>query len=120
MTETITNFPDSDLKKILDLVPNRFLLASAVSKRARQISEGSKPMVEYTPNEPMNPIAIALKEIEEGKLTFDISEIAEDELDMIEELDKTFQAELESEETEKEDEKKKDSKLKSKSKSLAA
>ena len=44
---------------------NRYSLVIATAKRARQISEGSKPMTE---EEDISPISLAADEIGEGKV----------------------------------------------------
>lgn len=44
---------------------NRFLLTMMVAKRAKQLYAGAKPLVE---TKSRNKVAIALKEIEEGKV----------------------------------------------------
>lgn len=52
----------TDLLKIVD---NRYMLIIATSKRARQIVEGSTPLVKI---EEKSPVTIASNEIEEGKV----------------------------------------------------
>lgn len=52
----------TDLLKIVD---NRYMLIIATSKRARQIVEGSTPLVKV---EEKSPVTIASNEIEEGKV----------------------------------------------------
>lgn len=52
----------TDLLKIVD---NRYMLIIATSKRARQIVEGSTPLVNI---EDKSPVTIASNEIEEGKV----------------------------------------------------
>lgn len=50
-------------------VPNRFILARMVSKRVRQIREGS----EYLVNSPKNEdIVVSLREIAAGKVKLDL------------------------------------------------
>ncbi len=50
-------------------VPNRFILARMVSKRVRQIREGS----EYLVNSPKNEdIVVSLREIAAGKVNLDL------------------------------------------------
>lgn len=51
--------------ELLDKTENRYRLAIATAKRARQISYGSKPMVE---TDDISPVTIAADEIEEGAL----------------------------------------------------
>lgn len=51
--------------QLLDKAENRYRLAIATAKRARQISQGSKPMTE---TDDISPVSIAADEIEEGTL----------------------------------------------------
>jgi len=64
MTNPLSSISMTEIEK---LIPNRFLLSVAVAKRARQLKEGYRPLIEITEENP-NPILIALKEIELGKL----------------------------------------------------
>jgi DNA-directed RNA polymerase subunit K/omega len=121
-TESI-NFPVSDMKKILDKNPNRFLLSVAIAKRARQIKEGAKPFIEYDPETPFSSVYLALKEYELGFFDIDMKSASDSEdEDLLESLEKSMEDELAVEEVElQSDEKKaKESKSKPKSKSLAA
>ena len=56
-----------DLKKLLEIVPNRFLLTLAAARRARQIFEGARPLVDFKISK-NRPLDIALYEIQEGKI----------------------------------------------------
>jgi len=94
------NFPKSDLNLINKNIPNRFLLASAVAKRARQISEGEKPLIDFVQNKPYNPISIALKEFEQGLITIAIKENIDDEIELIDKLDKNLDTKIEKKEQE--------------------
>ena len=109
------NFPDLDVTDLLKVIPNRFLLSSIVSKRARQLLEGEKPRVEIVPNEPFNPIGIAMKELLEGHFKIDSMKEADDEIELIDKLDKSLDEKLEKEEAAKS----KDKDKKNKSKSLS-
>lgn len=122
------NFPDIKMKDLLEKFENRFLLSIAVAKRARQIKEGSRPLVEFVPNEPLNPISIAMKELLEDKIDVEINPKKEEGIAELEEMDLNLSMELE-EEKEKEKEKEKEEKAskdakkkeaKQKSRSLAA
>lgn len=53
----------------LGSVENRFELVLLASKRARQIANGKEPMV---PWENDKPTVVALREIAEGLVTFDV------------------------------------------------
>jgi DNA-directed RNA polymerase subunit omega len=52
------------------VIPNQQLLVNVVSRRVRQLSSGHRPLVEYGPREGWADIA--LKEIIEGKLKFEL------------------------------------------------
>ena len=60
----------------LDEAVQRFanpeLLINVVSRRVRQLNQGHRPLIEVTPK--MQPVDIALKEILDGKLTFEVAE----------------------------------------------
>jgi DNA-directed RNA polymerase subunit omega len=53
----------------LDHVDNRFELVLLASKRARQIANGKEPFVAW---ENDKPTVVALREIAEGKVSYDI------------------------------------------------
>ncbi len=57
------------------VIPSHQLLVNVVSKRVRQLTAGHRPMVEVTPR--MGHADVALKEIIEGKLTFEMPAVAE-------------------------------------------
>jgi DNA-directed RNA polymerase subunit omega len=59
------------------VVPNKQQLINMVSKRVRQLSAGSRPMVET--NLSMGLADVALSEIAEGKLTMDFFAQAEED-----------------------------------------
>ncbi|MHA3775535.1 DNA-directed RNA polymerase subunit omega [Verrucomicrobiota bacterium sgz303538] len=59
------------LEEALKKIPNQQLLVNVVSKRVRQLTQGHRPMVDYGPR--MGFSDIALKEIIEGKLTFEVT-----------------------------------------------
>ena len=54
------------MSKLTSYIPNRYMLVTVVARRARQISMGSKPLVD---EENDKPTVIALREIEEGLIT---------------------------------------------------
>ena len=64
------------LEQAAKVVPNTAVLINLVSRRVRQLTKGSRPMVEVGPR--MSTADIALQEIIEGKLTFE--KVAEGEL----------------------------------------
>ncbi len=57
------------LEEALKKIPNQQVLVNVVSKRVRQLTQGHRPMIDYGPR--MGFSDIALKEIIEGKLTFE-------------------------------------------------
>jgi DNA-directed RNA polymerase subunit omega len=57
---------DDCLKKI----PNRFEMTLAATYRARQIANGSEPLIEFDVKE--KPTVLALREVAAGKVTLDI------------------------------------------------
>ena len=59
------------LEEASKVIPSQQLLVNVVSKRVRQLSQGHRPMVEHGPREGLADIA--LKEIIEGKLTFELA-----------------------------------------------
>ena len=88
------NYPEIDYTKIYAKHTNKFLLSVVVSKRARQISEGSKALLDYYPDEPFNPMLLALKELELGKFTYTMEENYSEEDNMIEQMDKSLDEEI--------------------------
>jgi len=59
------------LEEAQKVVQNQQLLVNLVSKRVRQLSSGHRPLVEYGPREGWADIA--LKEIIEGKLKYELT-----------------------------------------------
>jgi DNA-directed RNA polymerase subunit omega len=57
-------------------IPNFPLLVNVVSKRVRQLSAGHRPMVDVGPR--MGFADIALKEIIDGKLSFELKKTEEE------------------------------------------
>ncbi|MBV9105193.1 MAG: DNA-directed RNA polymerase subunit omega [Verrucomicrobia bacterium] len=57
------------LEEASKIVPNTALLVNLVSKRVRQLTMGHRPLVEVGPR--MSNADVALKEIIDGKLTFE-------------------------------------------------
>lgn len=53
---------------LLEVVDNRYSLATIASKRARQLIEGNKPLIEMDSSK---PVTIAINEIEQKVLTFE-------------------------------------------------
>ncbi len=59
------------LNQAKERMPNVPMLVNVVSKRARQLNEGLRPMVK--PDKGMSNMDIALAEVAEGKLTAEIA-----------------------------------------------
>lgn len=120
MTNTQSSIDFLNMTDVFKSIPNRFLLSVAVAKRARQLREGYKPLIEITEENP-NPIIIALKEIELGKLSVVVKDRTDAEEEYLDRLEQDLDLEVVAQEPEKEEKKPaKDSKGKSKIKSLAA
>tara|TARA_B100000427_G_scaffold110976_1_gene92017 strand:- start:7414 stop:7800 length:387 start_codon:yes stop_codon:yes gene_type:complete len=115
--EESLNFPKTDTTQLLKKIPNRFLLSVAIAKRARQISEGEKPLIEIVKDKPFNPINIAMKEFDLGLIEISEKDEVDDELELIEKLDKNLEERIEKKKKEEEEKKPKE-KSKKKSKSL--
>ncbi|MFQ3577659.1 MAG: DNA-directed RNA polymerase subunit omega [Verrucomicrobiia bacterium] len=60
------------LEQAVAVIPNEQLLINIVSQRVKQLNKGHRPLVETTPRMPA--LAIALKEIAEGKISFEPSD----------------------------------------------
>ena len=60
------------LPDAMQRIPSTELLINVVSRRVRQLTQGHRPMVQVEPR--MDPAEIALKEIAEGKLSFELVE----------------------------------------------
>jgi DNA-directed RNA polymerase subunit omega len=59
------------LEEASKVIASQQLLVNVVSRRVRQLSQGHRPMIEHGPREGLADIA--LKEIIEGKLTFELA-----------------------------------------------
>lgn len=57
---------------LLNHVDNRYTLVVMTAKRARQIIDGAKPMIE---TESGKPVTIAINEVHEYKLSYETTEI---------------------------------------------
>ncbi len=62
------------LEEALKKIPSQQLLVNVVSKRVRQLSQGHRPMIDIGVR--MGFADIALTEVIEGKLTFEMSKPA--------------------------------------------
>jgi DNA-directed RNA polymerase subunit omega len=56
------------LEELLDRVDNKYALVIIASKRARQLKEGSLPMVDI---DSANPVSVALEEVATGRVRFE-------------------------------------------------
>ena len=56
-------------------IGNTELLINIVSRRVRQLTQGSRPLIQFDGH--LDPADIALKEIAEGKLAFELHSEAE-------------------------------------------
>ncbi len=70
--DPLLNMKSKYLPDALQRIPNIELLINVVSRRVRQINQGHRPLTQTDPR--MEPADIALKEIAEGKLTFELSD----------------------------------------------
>ena len=85
---------EQQLNTILKRIPDRFLLALAVSKRARQLKDGTRSLIpgmdENTP-----PILAALEELYAGKIVVSVKEIRESNKTLLEDMEAgAFDADL--------------------------
>lgn len=58
---------EPDVDRLLPKVDSKYTLVALSAKRARQLMEGYPPLVESRSNK---PVTIALKELEQGLITF--------------------------------------------------
>lgn len=61
---------DEYLKEALKVIPNANILINVVSRRVKQYKYGMKPLIESL--ERLEPEDIALREIIEGKISYDL------------------------------------------------
>ena len=66
---------DDYIKEAQKTIPDANLLINVVSRRVKQLRRGSRALVESL--EKLSPEDIALREIIEGKISFEISDDAE-------------------------------------------
>jgi DNA-directed RNA polymerase subunit K/omega len=104
------NNPQYKLEDCYKVNRNRFLVCAAVSKRARQLEEGAKPLVKIDMNRPFNAINVAIKEFVLGEVTFEVSRNTDNDMELLAGLDKTLDEELEEESKREEEEKEKTTK----------
>lgn len=63
---------DDYLKQAQEIIPDPNILINVVSRRAKQLKFGNKPLVESL--EKLDAEDIALREIIEGKITYELAE----------------------------------------------
>jgi len=63
---------DDYLKEANKIIPDPNILVNLVSRRVKQLKFGQKPLIESL--ERLDPEDIALKEIIEGKISFELAE----------------------------------------------
>ena len=81
------------LNSVFEKYPNKFELTVAVSKRAKQIKEGSKPLVDVK-EEPIIPVIAALHEVRDNEVEIEYRE-NEEKLEVLDNYDKELEEELE-------------------------
>jgi DNA-directed RNA polymerase subunit omega len=69
------------LEEALKKIPSQQLLVNVVSKRVRQLSQGQRALVDYGPR--MGYSDIALTEIIEGKLVYELVAAKTDEAEEV-------------------------------------
>ena len=67
---------DDYLKQAQEIIPDPNILINVVSRRAKQLKFGNKPLVESL--EKLDAEDIALREIIEGKITYELAEEEEE------------------------------------------
>ena len=78
--KTAYQYPNIMLSHLVDeaakKIPNVPLLVNVISKRVRQLTAGHRPMIEVGPR--MGWADIALTEVIEGKLGYELKQVPED------------------------------------------
>ena len=62
------------LKLAIDQIPDRMKLINVASRRARDLARGHHPTVVVNPNDTPTYLDVALREIAEGKITYEDTE----------------------------------------------
>lgn len=68
---SLRNMTAQLLQDAAQVIPNQQLLINVVSRRVRQLGLGHRPLVEATPRSSLTDIA--LREIIDGKLTYELT-----------------------------------------------
>jgi len=120
--QTSAFIKEQKLNTILKRIPDRFLLILAVAKRARQLKDGTRPLIPVL-EEDAPPILVALDELYAGKISVSAKEKRKSNEDLLEAMEvgafdeEDAAAEAEGKEKEK---KPKEKTTKAKSRSLSA
>lgn len=117
MSKSIGFIKEQKLNTILKQVPDRFLLTLAVSKRARQLKDGTRPLIPGVADD-APPILVALDEMYAGKIAVSVKEKRKSNEDLLEDMESGVFDEDAEESTETE--KKPKDKPKAKSRSIGA
>lgn len=64
---------DEYLKQATKVIPDPNILVNVISRRVKQLKHGSRPLVESL--EKLNPEDIALREVIEGKITYQLHNV---------------------------------------------
>lgn len=67
-----------NLALLYEKVPNRFLLTVAASKRARQLDDGARPLIDVSISNNRS-LDIALMEIQTGKIIVSVEDLSEED-----------------------------------------
>ena len=108
---------EQKLNTILKRIPDRFLLILAVAKRARQLKDGTRPLIPVL-DEDAPPILVALDELYAGKISVSAKEKRKSNEDFLEAME-VGAFEDSSSAPEAEEKKPKEKATKSKSRSLS-
>lgn len=71
-----THLRDEYLQQAQEVIPDPNILINVVSRRSKQLKYGMKPLVESL--EKLEPEDIALREVIEGKITYELFDPSED------------------------------------------
>jgi len=61
---------DDYLQKAREVIPDPYILVNVISRRVKQLRRGSRPLVESL--EKLLPEDIAMREIAEGKISYEL------------------------------------------------
>lgn len=72
---------DEYLKKASEIIPDPNILINVVSRRSKQLKHGMKPLIESL--EKLEPEDVALREVIEGKITYELYQPEEQESGLV-------------------------------------